>query len=231
MLKPHYLRMPRLMFVENGEPAGGGTDDPPANPTPDPAEPNGAPAAGEPASPPEPGEEHLGDPGKRALDAMKAKLKAERDARAKAEADLAAARAAAEGREAEHAAAVEAQRMRDEALKGANERIVRSEVKAVAARHLADPQDALRFLELSDFDVTDEGDVDTAAIESAIADLIARKPYLAAQSGPRFEGSGDGGARKGDDTKSQLTRADLENMTPAEINEARRQGRLKNLGA
>ena len=83
------------------------------------------------------------------------------------------------------------------ALAEANQRIVRSEVKAAAGGKLADPQDAVRFLDLTEFEVDEAGDVDTDAIAAAIDDLVKKKPYLSAQGGKRFQGSGDGGHRGG----------------------------------
>lgn len=122
------------------------------------------------------GAEALGDAGKQALDRMKAKLKAATERARIAEAKAAQAGDADEGdkvrREAEAAA-----------LAKANSRIVRAEVKAAAATRLADPADALNFLDLDSFEVDDDGDVDQDEIAQAIADLIARKPYLAAQGG------------------------------------------------
>jgi len=82
-----------------------------------------------------------------------------------------------------------------EATRQANTRILRSEVKAAAAGKLADPADALRLLDLDQFDVGDDGEVDEDAINEAIVDLIKKKPYLAAQGGRRFQGGGDGGHR------------------------------------
>lgn len=175
-------------------------------------------------TPPE-GAEALGDPGKKALAAMKAERNEARRLAKEREDELAALRAQAEGREAEHAAELERQRVRDEALAAANARIAKAEVRAAAKGKLADPNDAFRFLDLEDFDVDDEGAVDTAAIEAALDALVESKPYLAAQSGSRFEGSGDGGHRN-EAPVSQITEAQLATMTPAEINEARRSGRL-----
>lgn len=79
----------------------------------------------------------------------------------------------------------------------ANERILRAEVRAAATGKLADPADALKFLDLTQFEVGDDGDVDADEIADAIDDLIKNKPYLgaAAQGGKRFKGSGDGGAK------------------------------------
>ena len=140
-------------------------------------------------------------------------------------AELAALRAQVEGKEAEHAAELERQQVQAEALKTANDRIRKAEVRAAAKGVLADPADAFKFLDLDEIDVDDEGAVDTAALESALKSLIESKPYLAAQSGSRFEGSGDGGHRN-EAPMSQLTEAQLSSMSPAEINEARRTGRL-----
>lgn len=125
---------------------------------------------------PDEGADALGDAGKQALDRMKAKLKAANERARAAEAKAAAAGDADESdkvrREAEAAA-----------LAKANSRIVRAEVKAAAATRLADPADALNFLDLDSFEVDDDGDVDQDEIAEAIADLLARKPYLAAQGG------------------------------------------------
>ena len=175
--------------------------------------------------PPVPGEDALGDAGKKALDAMKAERNEARKRAQEREAELAALRAQVEGKEAEHAAELERQRVQAEALKTANDRIRKAEVRAAAKGVLADPADAFKFLDLDEIDVDDEGAVDTAALESALKSLIESKPYLAAQSGSRFEGSGDGGHRN-EAPVSQLTEAQLSSMSPAEINEARRAGRL-----
>lgn len=122
------------------------------------------------------GAEELGDAGKQALDRMKAKLKAERERRIAAEAK---ANAGAEGDEAE--------KVRHQAesavLAKANTRIVRAEVKAAAAGKFADPVDALNFIDLAQFEVDDDGDVDQEEIAEAVAELLRKKPYLAAQGG------------------------------------------------
>lgn len=176
-----------------------------------------------------PGAEALGDPGKKALDTMKAE-KREALARARElETQLAELTAKAEGREAEFKAAQDAQRVKDEAIAAANERILRAEVRAAAASKLADPADALRFIDLSDFEVGSDGDVDASAISAAIDSLVTSKPYLAAQSGRRFQGTADGGARNDAAKPSQLTQADLARMSPEAIVAAKREGRLNDL--
>lgn len=127
---------------------------------------------------PDGGEDELGDAGKQALDRMKAKLKAER-----------AARLAAEAKLNETTPADDAERIQREAdakaAAKANARILSAEVRAAAAGKLSDPSDALTFIDLSQFDVDDDGSVDQDEIASAISDLLTKKPYLAAQGGPK----------------------------------------------
>lgn len=137
----------------------------------------------------------LGDAGKKALDAMKAERNEAKAAAKQAADDLAALRAQVEGREAEHKATLDAQRVKDEALSAANQRILKAEVRAQAASKLNDPKDALLYLDLSGFEVGEDGEVDGDAVAAAIDKLITDKPYLAAQ-GTRFKGEADGGARK-----------------------------------
>ena len=137
----------------------------------------------------------LGDAGKKALDAMKAERNEAKAAAKQAADDLAALRAQVEGREAEHKATLDAQRVKDEALSAANQRILKAEVRAQAASKLNDPKDALLYLDLSGFEVGEDGEVDGDAVATAIDKLITDKPYLAAQ-GTRFKGEADGGARK-----------------------------------
>lgn len=154
----------------------------------------------------------LGDAGKKALDRMKAKLKEER----------------AKRREAESKLNDDADDKATEAMARANARIVKSEVKAAAKGVLADPQDAYRFLDLDQFEVDDDGNVDEDDIADAIADLVKNKPYLAAQGGRRFQGDASGGTRK-EARPKQLTRADLKGMSPSEIDKAHKAGQLKDL--
>jgi hypothetical protein len=145
------------------------------------------------------GEEALGDPGKKALDSMKERLRAAEKAARDAKAEAAQIRREAEMRDkpaeeqALEAARAEA---RAEALAKANERILRSELRAAASGKLADPTDAALFIDLSQFDVSGDGDVDSDALNDAIADLISRKPHLAVQKQARFEGSGDQGPKR-----------------------------------
>ena len=83
-----------------------------------------------------------------------------------------------------------------EATAKANARIVRAEVKAAAGGKLADPNDAVRLLDLDEFGVDDDGEVDAKAIEAAIAKLVKDKPYLASGA-TRPAGDADQGTRSG----------------------------------
>lgn len=149
------------------------------------------------------GADQLGDAGKKALDAMKAKWRAERDALKPFKAlgvsaeDLKALVAASR----KDGDPPDADAIRRDAETAANkkaaQRVLRSEIKAAAAGKLADPSDAYKFLDVDAFEVDDDGNVDEDEIAEAIDDLIKSKPYLAVQDGKRrFQGGADGGARK-----------------------------------
>lgn len=175
------------------------------------------------------GADQLGDAGKKALDAMKKKWKTAEAAATAAEQQRVALQAQIDGKQAEHDASIAAQKVKDDALSAANDRIKKAEVRAAAATKLADPADALRFIDLSEIEVNDDGEVDATAISAALDDLIREKPYLAAQGGSRFQGRGDGGHRKGAAETQQYTQSDVDAMTPEQVNEARKSGRLNKL--
>jgi hypothetical protein len=205
------------------------TDPPP----PDDVDPNAPPATDPPddVDPPEgdpPAD--LGDAGKRALDAMKARLKVERESRKQAEQQLAEARQKASQGDAD----AEAQRVRADALKAAtdtaNQRILRSEIRAAATGKLEDPKDALVFLDLGQFEVGDDGDVDAEEVSAAIDKLIKDRPYLAAARARRFQGTGDSGsAGRNAGGAKQVTEAELKTMSPEAIVKAQTEGRLADL--
>jgi hypothetical protein len=175
------------------------------------------------------GQEALGDAGKRALDAMKAQRKAAQDAERAAKAELEALKAQLAGREQEHALEQERQKAKDDALAAANHRILSAELRAAAKGKLADPTDAGLYIDLASFEVTDDGEVDTDALNSAIDELLSRKPHLAATA-KRFTGTADGGATTAAASgPKQLTREDLSSMTPAQIVAADNAGQLQDL--
>lgn len=141
-------------------------------------------------TPPEPADPAaaLGDAGKRALDAERSARRAAEDRAKAAEAAVAEAKAKAEGREKEFEAEQARRKVETDALDKANQRILQSEIRLAAKGVLADPGDALRYpehLDLSAFEVGENGEVDSAAIAAAVGALAASKPYLAAPSGPR----------------------------------------------
>jgi hypothetical protein len=80
------------------------------------------------------------------------------------------------------------------ATKAANLKLATSALKLAAATKLANPADAVAFIDPNDFDVDDNGDIDSDALTEAITKLLKERPYLAAGNQPRFEGGGDGGA-------------------------------------
>lgn len=169
------------------------------------------------------GADKLGDEGKRALDSMKGKWKRERDKRKQLEEQLAQQNDGTDEAESVR------RKAESDALAKANARIIRAEVKAAAAGKLADPADAYKFLDLDQFEVDDDGNVDSEDVAEAIEDLIKSKPYLAAATAKRFQGTGDGGAARKAGRPKQLTRADLKTMTAEAIDQARIDGRLDDL--
>jgi hypothetical protein len=172
-------------------------------------------------------------------DAGRAALKKERDARKAADRQLrdlrkefddfkAAQQAQKDGDDAAAAAEQARRDAETAALAKANARILAAEVRAAAAGKLADPADAARYLDMSEFEVGDDGTVDSDAISEAISDLIKRKPYLAAKA-TGFQGTGDGGARANGSKPRQVTDAELKSMSPQQIVKARQEGRLTSL--
>jgi len=178
------------------------------------------------------GEDSLADAGKKALNAMKAERNAARqDAKdAKAERDALKAERENAGKPAEELALTEAEKRGEaKATQAANARILRSELKSAAKGKLADPADALAFLNLDDFEVGDDGEVDSDELEAAIDALLAKKPHLAAGTPRRFDGGADQGGRGKDAKPAQLTQESLDSMTPEQISTALKGGQLNKL--
>jgi chromosome segregation ATPase len=160
------------------------------------------------------GEAELGDAGKKALDAMKTERNTARSEVRSLKAEIAQLRAEVANKEkpAEEVALENARaEARAEAKSKADERILKSELKALATGKLEYPEDAHMYINLSDFEVDDDGNVDSDSLNDAIADLLKTRPRLAAGEKPRFEGGGDGGARaeakKADDIDEQIAAA------------------------
>jgi hypothetical protein len=141
-------------------------------------------------------QDKLGDAGQRALSAERAaRRRAEKEARtAKAELD----KLRTEGQSEQEKALAKARAEGETAAAAkANERVLKAEIRAIAASKLADPEDAIHFLDLREFSVDEDGEVDRKAISKALADLVKEKPYLAADNaGTKRDNGFDGGARK-----------------------------------
>jgi hypothetical protein len=194
------------------------------------------------------GAEQLRDAGKQALDRMKQRLKLATQRATAAEAKLAAAvkpkptapakrlPAAAKpnsATSAEVADLPDAEEIRAQVTAEVNASVLKGRVldrvEARAARLFADPEDAVALLRSKVDDLIDGDQVDNDAITLALEELLKKKPHLAAQSGKRFTGGADGGARNGKTEPNQLTEKDLARMTPQQIVKARADGRLANL--
>ena len=172
------------------------------------------------------GSEDLGDKGKKALDAMKARLKAAKTAEKEAKAETARLRAEKEasGKAPEEQSLDAARReATEQALSAANKKILRSEVKAAAAGKLANPALAVKLIDLDSLEVDEDGNVDEEALAEAISDLLQENPFLAAQGGTTKFDSARGKPRQ----KGQLTREDLKKLTPEQIAKAYDEGRVK----
>jgi hypothetical protein len=170
------------------------------------------------------GADALGDKGQKALRAMKDRVKASKKAEREAKAELERLKNSA-GKTEEQLAEQQQREQREAAiLNKANERIVRSEIKSAAAGKLQNPALAIRLLDLADFEVDEDGNVDEDEIAQAIDELLEREPYLAVQSGtgPKFDSAR--GKRK---VAKKLTAKDLEGMSPQEIAKAYDEGRVK----
>lgn len=172
----------------------------------------------------------LGPKGTKALQAEKDKRKVEADKRRAAEKerdDLRTQLEQAKNGGKDDAAAKAEREATAAALTKANTRILKSEVKLAAKGVLADPKDAFLHLDMTKFEVDEDGEVDEDEIAEALADLVKEKPYLAAQGGKKNWGASDGGPRKA--VKSQITRDELKKLSAAERLKAYNEGRLKSI--
>lgn len=115
-----------------------------------------------------------------------------------------------------------------EATQKAHERLIRAEVKAAAIGKVKNPALALKLIDTSAIEVGDDGEVDSDALASAIEDLLTEYPELAADAS-KFGGGADQGAKGKASKPSQLTKAELSKLSPAEVLKAREDGRLDTL--
>lgn len=140
----------------------------------------------------------LGPEGEKALEAWKQRARtAEAEAKRAKELDGELARLREQTMSDQEKAIEKAKREATaEANKTFNSRLVQAEVRAAAAGKLADPEDAIRFIDLSGIAIDGDGAVDKKAIEKELTDLLKARPYLAA-SATRPTGTVDQGARGG----------------------------------
>ena len=116
-------------------------------------------------------------------------------------------------------------------IAGLQKQVLQANVTAAATGKLINPGDALKLIDFSDLTADDQGGYDQKAIGDKIDALVAAHPYLA-QGGNNAGLTGiipPSGTRDVDHQTGQLTRDDLKNMTPQQIDEARRKGRLNDL--
>lgn len=172
------------------------------------------------------GADKLGDAGKKALDAMKARWVKERDQRKALEAKVAEANKPKDDDKPDLKAITDQARAdaRAEVLK---ERAL-DRVEAKAGKLFADPEDARALLASKVDEFIDGDQLDVEAIQDALDGLLKSKPHLAAATAKRFQGSADQGARNGSKV-SQLTEQDLKTMSPHQIEAARVKGQLNEL--
>lgn len=131
----------------------------------------------------------LGDPGKKALDSMKARLKEARGREAEAKAEI--------ERLMKSAVDPDAIEQRVRAQVGAELATERAldRIETKAGKLFEDPDVARALLANRVGEFLKDGKVDEPTIMKALEKLLEDKPYLAARAGRRFAGSADSGAR------------------------------------
>lgn len=119
--------------------------------------------------------------------------------------------------------AAQLEREHAEALQQLQDSRLRTAVVTEAAkRNVVDPDAALALLDRANLEFGDDGT--PTNIADAMDQLLKARPYLV--GGGRPAGTADLGARGGAVGQGQLTRDDLKTMTPQQIVQARREGRL-----
>lgn len=170
-----------------------------------------------------------GEPATATVDPFKSKWEAQRKVNRDLEKKLLAAEQALADKDkpAEEAALDQARReATQQAVQAANQRIVKAELKAALTGKVANPAVAMRLIDTAEIAVSDDGEVDADALSAAVESLLIEAPELAAK-GTRFPGSADQGQKSA--APQQLTQTDIESMTPEQIVEARKAGRLNKL--
>ena len=98
-----------------------------------------------------------------------------------------------------------------EATRRADRRVIGSEIRRLATKSFADPDDAARFLNLDDYEVDEDGNVDEDEILADLKDVLRRRPHLARKrprpkpdQAQRKKGSGNASA--GESGKAEAER-------------------------
>lgn len=162
---------------------------------------------------------------------LKKALKAEREARRAAERERNTFKQQLEAKDkpAEEAALEVARREAEEAANAkANARIVKAELRAAAATRVSNLTALARLIDTDSIEVDADGNPSADDIEDAIGQFLTDYPEFAADKS-KFNGSADQGNKGKQSTPAQLTRDDIKNMTPDQINKARDAGQLNKL--
>ncbi|GAA2484646.1 hypothetical protein GCM10010406_21140 [Streptomyces thermolineatus] len=162
----------------------------------------------DPGEPPAPatdaGDRQLGPQGEKALEEWKRRAK---DAEKEAKAHAARLKEFEDRDKSDLEKATERASAAEQRMSELRDRAVRAEVKALASAQFADPSDASAFLDLSAY-VTDDGDIDSTAIERDLADLLKTKPHLAkAAPPPSFDAGPRTTASTGTDMNALIRQA------------------------
>lgn len=159
---------------------------------------------------------------------LKKALKAEREARRAAERERNTLKQQLEVKDkpAEEAALEAARREATEAVTAkANARIVKAELRAAASAKVSNLTALTRLVDTDAIDVDEDGNPSADDIEDAIKQFLTDYPEFAVDKS-KFPGTADQGSKGKRSAPAQLTRDDLQNMTPEEIDKARKEGRL-----
>lgn len=132
--------------------------------------------------------------------------------------------------ERERSAREAAEKSLEDLKKQARDAALRAAIVAEAAksdRRITDPEATVTFLTGPDADLLEVGeDGIPTDIAKAMDSLLERRDYLVAKQGGA-RGNADQGARSGG--AGQVTEAELKSMSWQQIEQARKEGRLKNL--
>lgn len=105
-------------------------------------------------------------------------------------------------------------------------KIVQLSVKTLAAEKGINADLAAKLIDTSTINIDADGGVDSDALSSQIDELVEKFPELRAK---RDWGKADQGSQGRPPEPTQLTQTDLSNMTPQQIMQAKKEGRLNHL--